>query len=200
MKRVAEAWIPTKLARFRMITYTDNDEDRMPHIAMVHENMDANQAVLVRIHSECMTGDLFHSLRCDCGEQLEKAFEWVSRDRGVVIYLRQEGRGIGLINKLEAYNLQDGGVDTVQANEELGFHPDERNYSDAIAILKDLGITKIRLLTNNPEKADEIIRSDIELIERVPILIEPIAENIEYLKVKKDKMGHLIDIYESGKH
>lgn len=193
MKRVAEAWIPTKLAKFRMITYADQNQDRMPHIAMVHEKMNPSQPVLVRVHSECMTGDLFHSLRCDCGEQLEKAFEWVARDPGVVIYLRQEGRGIGLINKLEAYNLQDKGVDTVQANEELGFHPDERNYKDAIAILEDLGISKIRLLTNNPEKAKEIEHSSIELIERVPIIIKPKVENLKYLQVKKDKMGHLFD-------
>ena len=172
----------------------------MPHIAMVHEQMDASQPVLVRIHSECMTGDLFHSLRCDCGQQLEKAFEWVARDKGIVIYLRQEGRGIGLINKLEAYNLQDQGVDTVEANEELGFHPDERNYGDAIKILLDLGIYRIRLLTNNPEKAKEIERSNIELVERIPIQIEPIAENYEYMRVKKDKMGHLIELDESGKY
>jgi GTP cyclohydrolase II len=193
MKRVAEAWIPTKLARFRMITYADQNQDRMPHIALVHQEMDISGPVVVRIHSECMTGDLFHSLRCDCGEQLEKAFEWVARDPGVVIYLRQEGRGIGLINKLEAYNLQDQGVDTVEANEELGFHPDERDYGDAIAILKDLGITKIRLLTNNPEKAKEIENSEIELVERIPIIVEPKLENLRYLQVKKEKMGHLFD-------
>lgn len=193
MKRVAEAWIPTKLAKFKMITYADQNQDRMPHIAMVHVDMDPGKAVLVRVHSECMTGDLFHSLRCDCGEQLEKAFEWISEDPGVVIYLRQEGRGIGLINKLEAYNLQDKGVDTVEANEELGFHPDERNYKDAIEILKDLGITKVRLLTNNPEKAKEIENSDITLVERLPIIIDPKEENLRYLQVKKDKMGHLFD-------
>jgi 3,4-dihydroxy 2-butanone 4-phosphate synthase/GTP cyclohydrolase II len=193
MKRVAEAWIPTKLAKFKMITYADQNQDRMPHVAMVHIDLDTEKAVLVRIHSECMTGDLFHSLRCDCGEQLDKAFQLVSEDPGVIIYLRQEGRGIGLINKLEAYNLQDKGVDTVEANEELGFHPDERNYKDAIEILKDLGIKKVRLLTNNPEKAKEIENSEISLVERVPIVIDPREENSRYLQVKKDKMGHLFD-------
>jgi 3,4-dihydroxy 2-butanone 4-phosphate synthase/GTP cyclohydrolase II len=193
MKRVAEAWIPTKLAKFKMITYADQNQDRMPHVAMVHIDLDTENAVLVRIHSECMTGDLFHSLRCDCGEQLDKAFQLVSEDPGVIIYLRQEGRGIGLINKLEAYNLQDKGVDTVEANEELGFHPDERNYKDAIEILKDLGIKKVRLLTNNPEKAKEIENSEISLVERVPIVIDPREENSRYLQVKKDKMGHLFD-------
>ena len=193
MKRAAEAWIPTKLAKFRMITYADQNQDRMPHVAMVHETMDVSKPVLVRIHSECMTGDLFHSLRCDCGEQLQKAIEWVAKEKGAVIYLRQEGRGIGLINKLEAYNLQDKGVDTVEANEELGFHPDERNYGDAIAILKDLGIKQIRLLTNNPDKANEIQHSEIELTERVPIVIAPIDENQRYLQVKRDKMGHIFE-------
>ena len=193
MKKVAEAWIPTKLAKFKMITYTDQNQDRMPHVEMVHENIDVAKPVLVRIHSECMTGDLFHSLRCDCGQQLETAFEWISKDPGIVIYLRQEGRGIGLINKLEAYNLQDKGVDTVEANEELGFHPDERNYKDAIAILQDLGVKKVRLLTNNPDKAKEIEASEINLVERVPIIIEPIRENFKYLKVKKEKMGHIFD-------
>jgi GTP cyclohydrolase II len=193
MKRVAEAWIPTSLARFKMITYADQNQDRMPHIAIVHENMDPDKAVLVRIHSECMTGDLFHSLRCDCGKQLDKAFELVSKENGMIIYLRQEGRGIGLINKLEAYNLQDKGIDTVQANEELGFHPDERNYGDAIEILKDLKVKSIKLLTNNPDKENAISGSDIELVERVPIVIEPILENMKYLQVKKDKMGHIFD-------
>lgn len=196
MKRVAEAYIPTDLAKFRMITYADQNQDRMPHVAMVHEKMDPDSPVLVRIHSECMTGDLFHSLRCDCGKQLDKAFELVAEEKGMIIYLRQEGRGIGLINKLKAYNLQDKGVDTVEANEELGFHPDERNYSDAIEILKDLNVKKIRLLTNNPQKEKAISESEILLVERVPLVIVPIQENYKYLKVKKDKMGHMFDITE----
>jgi len=190
MIRIAEAWIPTKRARFRMITYLNGETDRMPHIALVHEHLDNTKPVLVRIHSECMTGDLFHSTRCDCGDQLNISMDMISEKNGLLIYLRQEGRGIGLANKLKAYNLQDNGADTYEANEELGFHPDERNYDDAIEIIRDLGISEVILLTNNPEKINSFENSGIRLIRRVPIITDPHPDNVLYLEAKKNK-GHL---------
>ncbi len=163
----------------------------MPHLALVHETMDNQGPVLVRIHSECMTGDLFGSKRCDCGEQLDKALELAAENGGVVIYLRQEGRGIGLINKLKAYNLQDKGLDTIQANTHLGFEADEREYDIAIKILKDLGIKAICLLTNNPDKIEAIEHSAIHIVHRVPLVIQPKTENLQYLETKRKEMGHL---------
>lgn len=174
-----------------MITYLNGETDRMPHIALVHEHLDKTQPVLVRIHSECMTGDLFHSTRCDCGDQLNISMDMISVENGLLIYLRQEGRGIGLANKLKAYNLQDKGADTYEANEELGFHPDERNYGDAIEIIRDLGIREVILLTNNPEKINSFENSGIRLVRRVPIITDPHPDNVLYLEAKKNK-GHLI--------
>jgi len=191
MVRIAEAWIPTKRAKFMMITYSNGEIDKMPHIALVHEKLDATKPVLVRIHSECMTGDLFHSTRCDCGDQLNISMDMISEQNGLLIYLRQEGRGIGLANKLKAYNLQDKGADTYEANEELGFHPDERNYGDALEIIRDLGITEVILLTNNPEKISSFDDSGIRLVDRMPLITEPHPENVLYLEAKKIK-GHLL--------
>ena len=192
MHRIAEAWIPTEKARFKMITYSHESDDKMPNIALIHEKANINQPLYVRIHSECLTGDLFRSLRCDCGPQLEKAIEIVSEHGGIVIYLRQEGRGIGLIKKLEAYNLQDRGIDTVDANLILGFHSDERDYSDAINILKDLKITEIILLTNNPDKIHAFEGSGIKVLRREPLIIQSNSDNEKYLQAKKDRMGHMI--------
>lgn len=192
MRRLAEAIIPTKRANFRMITYAMDTQDRMPHVAFIHENMDPLYPVYVRIHSECFTGDLFDSLRCDCGEQLEKAKEIVTEKAGMIIYLRQEGRGIGLIKKLEAYNIQDTGADTVEANLILGFHSDERDYGDAIKILKDLNINKIILLTNNPDKYNAFDNSGIEVVRREPLITATNPINKKYLDAKKEKMGHII--------
>lgn len=149
---------------------------------------------MVRIHSECMTGDVFHSRRCDCGEQLAKAIEMAAENGGVVIYLRQEGRGIGLINKLKAYNLQDTGLNTADANTHLGFDVDGRQYDLAVEILNDLGIRRIHLLTNNPLKIEAIEHSDIEIVSRIPLVIEPKKENHSYLKTKRELMGHLLNI------
>lgn len=191
MIRIAEAWIPTGSAKFRMITYSNGETDSMPHIALVHEELDASRPVLVRIHSECMTGDLFHSTRCDCGEQLNISMSMIAAQKGLLIYLRQEGRGIGLANKLKAYNLQDMGADTYKANEELGFHPDERNYADALEIIKDLGIREVILLTNNPEKISAFDDSGIHIIDRKPVITKPHPENVLYLEAKKSK-GHLL--------
>ncbi len=194
MQRQVKAYLPTDWGNFHIIAYADSPEDLTPHIALVHEHCDTDKPVLVRIHSECMTGDIFHSLRCDCGEQLEKALEMAAEQKGVVIYLRQEGRGIGLINKLKAYNLQDKGFNTANANTHLGFEVDSRHYYLAVEILKDLGIRQIHLLTNNPQKIEDIEHSEIEVLSRVPLLVEPRKENRSYLKTKRELMGHLLNI------
>lgn len=174
-----------------MIAYAEQPGDPMPHLAMVAGTFNQLENVLVRIHSECLTGDLFGSERCDCGEQLDLAMERTFEEGGMVIYLRQEGRGIGLINKLRAYQLQDKGLNTIDANTHLGLEIDGRSYEAAIAILEDLGVSSIRLLTNNPEKIHALEHSGIELKGRVPLVIPPKAKNRGYLNTKKDQMGHL---------
>ncbi len=166
----------------------------MPHIAFVAEGFDPSQPVAVRIHSECMTGDVFGSLRCDCGEQLDASLHIVAERRGVVIYLRQEGRGIGLINKLKAYNLQDLGLNTAEANTHLGFDVDARQYDAAICILQDLGIQQVELITNNPLKVEALRRSTLEVVGRIPIVIAPRPESKQYLQTKQDLMGHLLGL------
>src|SRR4029434_6681845 len=149
--------------------------------------------VLVRMHSKCLTGDVFHSLRCDCGWQLDTAMQMVAREgRGVIVYLDQEGRGIGLLNKLRAYALQDAGADTVQANERLGFAPDLRNYGIGAQILRDLGLSSIRVMTNNPRKLVGLEGAGLQIVERVPLVTDPNQENRGYLQVKRDKLGHLL--------
>ncbi|MBK7407699.1 MAG: GTP cyclohydrolase II [Saprospirales bacterium] len=192
MKRQAEAIIPTPWGEFSMIAFSEDQSDVMPHLALVHERIDRSKPVLVRIHSECLTGDLFGSLRCDCGEQLIRAMELAAEQGGVVVYLRQEGRGIGLINKLKAYTLQDQGMNTLDANAHLGLEVDGRHYEVAIAILQDLGIEAVHLLTNNPTKLEAIERSTIRLVSRVPIIIQPKKENWKYLKAKQELMGHFL--------
>jgi 3,4-dihydroxy 2-butanone 4-phosphate synthase/GTP cyclohydrolase II len=164
----------------------------MPHLALVHENIDFNQPVLIRIHSECITGDLFSSKRCDCGEQLLSAMDKISEEHGILVYLRQEGRGIGIINKLKAYQLQDLGLDTVEANLHLGLSIDARDFTIALSLLSDIGVKKVRLLTNNPDKIEIFNESAIELVERVPLVIVPQEENRDYLMVKKERMGHIL--------
>lgn len=193
IKKISEASVPTEWGRFNMAAYAEDESQVMPHIAMIAKGIDVEKTIIVRIHSECITGDLFHSQRCDCGKQLESAMNIISEDRGVLIYLRQEGRGIGIINKLKAYNLQDKGFDTIEANKELGLEVDSRNYSLAVTILKDLGIKKINLLTNNPDKIKAIEDSDIELVNRLPLEIKPIEANYKYLKTKKEELGHILD-------
>ena len=191
MEKQAEAILPTDWGKFRIIAYSDSITENMPHIAMVYNEVDVNNPVMVRVHSECMTGDLFHSNRCDCGEQLDLAMRMAAKHNGVVIYLRQEGRGIGLINKLKAYNLQDTGMNTVDANVHLGFEPDERQYDTAVQILQDLGIHSIELMTNNPAKIDALEKSPIAVVKRIPTIIEPKDENKGYMQTKQDIMGHL---------
>ncbi len=195
IRRVAEASLPTKYGgEFKVIVY-ENDVDDMKHIALVKGDIGPDDAVLVRVHSECVTGDLFGSLRCDCGDQLHKAMEMVDREgKGVIVYMHQEGRGIGIVNKIRAYNLQEQGRDTVEANLELGFQEDLRDYGIGAQILVDLGVRKMRLLTNNPKKIVGVEGYGVTVVERVPIEIKPNDSNIHYLKTKKDKMGHLLEI------
>jgi len=192
MKRQAEAVIPTPFGNFNMIAYSDDNGEKMPHLAMVHEDFDPTKPVLLRMHSECLTGDLFGSKRCDCGEQLESALQATAEEGGVVLYLRQEGRGIGLINKLKAYKLQDTGLNTIDANVHLGLDIDGRDYGVAVDMMKDLDIQKIKLITNNPLKINAIKNSSIEVVERVPLIITAQKENQGYLDTKQYLMGHLL--------
>ncbi len=194
MQRQAEARIPSQYGHFKMVAYADKPTERMPHIAFVAEDFDPSRPVAVRIHSECMTGDVFASRRCDCGEQLDASLKIAAERAGVVIYLRQEGRGIGLINKLKAYNLQDMGLNTAEANTHLGFDVDARQYDCAIRILQDLGITSVELITNNPDKVEALRRSPIEVAGRIPIVIAPQDDSLAYLRTKQDLMGHLLGL------
>lgn len=194
VKRQAEALIPTPWGLFNMVAFAESEGDWMPHIAMVHEDFSKGDPTLVRLHSECITGDLFGSRRCDCGEQLHTSLEMCAQEGGIVVYLRQEGRGIGIINKLKAYQLQDLGLNTIDANIHLGLEVDARQYDIAIEILKELGVEKIRLITNNPDKILALEKSSIEVIERVPIITSPRAENLDYLKTKQKQMGHFFDL------
>jgi 3,4-dihydroxy 2-butanone 4-phosphate synthase/GTP cyclohydrolase II len=190
--RVAEARLPTPYGEFRVIGYR-NDIDDAEHVALVFGDVSGREKVLVRIHSRCLTGDVFHSERCDCGWQLHSAMRAIADEGGgVVVYLDQEGRGIGLLNKLRAYALQDHGSDTVEANAELGFAPDLRNYGIGAQILLDLGLSTIRLLTNNPRKVVGLDGYGLELVARVPIVPPATDENRGYLAVKRDKLGHLL--------
>jgi len=195
VRRAAETVIPTPHAGdFKMVVY-ENDVDNLLHIAMVKGEIDPDEPVLVRVHSECLTGDIFGSLRCDCGEQLARAMQMMDQEgTGVFLYIRQEGRGIGLVNKIKAYALQEQGLDTVEANRELGFKPDLRNYGIGAQILVDLGVRKMRLLTNNPKKMVGLEGYKLTIEEQVPIEIPPNEHNRCYLECKKLKMGHMLNV------
>lgn len=192
INRVASVKLPTSFGEFQMIGYSNQLNDK-ENIAIVKGNVEGDKAPLVRIHSECLTGDIFQSKRCDCGPQLHKSLEMIEEEgRGVVLYMRQEGRGIGLLNKLKAYELQEQGYDTVEANLHLGFPAEMRDYGLSAQILKDLGISKIRLMTNNPDKIEGLTKYGIEIVERVPVEIAPEPENKKYLQTKKLKMRHIL--------
>jgi 3,4-dihydroxy 2-butanone 4-phosphate synthase/GTP cyclohydrolase II len=190
--RVAEARLPTPQGEFRVVGYR-NDADRKEHVALVYGDVAGQENVLVRMHSRCLTGDVFHSLRCDCGVQLERAMELIAEaGRGVIVYLDQEGRGIGLLNKLRAYELQDRGDDTVEANERLGFKADLRDFGIGAQILRDLGLSTLRVMTNNPRKLVGLEGYGLQIVERVPLVAAATPENRAYLEAKRDKLGHLL--------
>ncbi|MDO5674127.1 MAG: bifunctional 3,4-dihydroxy-2-butanone-4-phosphate synthase/GTP cyclohydrolase II [bacterium] len=195
VRRAAEARLPTCHAgEFRVIAY-QNDIDHCEHVALVMGDITPEEPIMVRVHSECLTGDVFDSARCDCGSQLHAAMQMVAREgRGVIVYMRQEGRGIGLVNKLKAYVLQDEGLDTVEANTRLGFKPDLRDYGIGAQILRDLGVRKMRLLTNNPKKIIGLEGYGLEVVSRLPIEMPAGEESMRYLSTKRDKMGHLLKL------
>lgn len=193
IERVVETKMPTRYGKFKAIGYI-NKINGEHHVALVKGNINSDEKILVRVHSECLTGDVFHSLRCDCGEQLEGALRKINEEgTGILLYMRQEGRGIGLINKLKAYKLQEKGMDTVEANLALGFPEDMRDYGIGAQILKDLGVKKMTLMTNNPKKISGLKGYGLEVIDRCPIEYKSNKNNEEYLKTKKEKMGHYLE-------
>jgi len=193
IEKVAQANLPTESGNFTLYVYRDLANNKT-HTALTIGDLD-NQPTLVRVHSECLTGDVFGSLRCDCGRQLEKAMQAIgSAKKGVVLYMNQEGRGIGLVDKIRAYSLQDQGMDTVEANEALGHKADLRDYGIGAQILADLGLKNIRLLTNNPRKIVGLEGYGLKVVERVPLEIQPNPKNYQYLKTKKEKLGHQLEL------
>ncbi|MBF8267884.1 MAG: ribBA [Dehalococcoidia bacterium] len=194
VKRVAEARLPTSYGEFTAVAF-ESAVDTAEHLALVMGNVSTGEPVLVRVHSECLTGDVFGSQRCDCGAQIDMALRLIAEEgRGVFLYMRQEGRGIGLHNKIKAYALQDTGLDTVEANVKLGFSPDLRHYGIGAQIIVELGVQRMRLLTNNPKKVVGLEAYGLRLVERVPIIVPPTPENQQYLKTKRLKLGHLLEM------
>ncbi len=193
LKIQAEANVPTQFGVFRMIAFAEDPSDWTPHLALIAEGTDLNKPVNVRFHSECITGETFHSHKCECGLQLDAAMDYAQRNGGIIIYLRQEGRSIGIINKLKAYALQEEGLDTVEANLRLGLDADSRSFAPAIEILNILGVKEVKLITNNPQKIKAVEDSNIRLVERVALKIEAYTESQSYLQTKRDYFGHLLD-------
>ena len=194
LEKAAEANFPTRFGQFRIYGFAGHYEDRVEEAVVLRMGNLSGDPPLVRIHSQCLTGDVFHSLRCDCRSQLELALESIAREgRGLLIYEHQEGRGIGLMNKLRAYELQDHGADTVEANEQLGFEADLRAYEMPAAILNFLNVRAVRLMSNNPGKIQALEQAGIRVVERIPSIIEPSSATENYLRTKRDKLGHLLD-------
>ncbi|MEE8460580.1 MAG: GTP cyclohydrolase II [Acidobacteriota bacterium] len=194
LDKVPHAQLPTRFGEFEIFGF-ENEVDGEEAAALTKGKIQKDQTALVRIHSQCFTGDTLHSLKCDCGEQLEQALAKIQAEgHGILIYQMQEGRGIGLLNKLYAYELQDRGVDTVEANLQLGFEADQRSYSFCAQILKYFGITKVRLMSNNPDKIQGLSAEGIDVVERIPLIVKASSLSRNYLKTKKEKLGHLLDL------
>ena len=193
LKIQAESNVPTEYGEFRMIAFSESESDWMPHLAIVAKNTDFTKPVNVRFHSECITGEVFHSKKCECGQQMDAAMNFIYKNGGILIYLRQEGRNIGIINKLKAYALQEKGYDTVEANLQLGLPADDRNFDVAIEILNILNVKEVNLLTNNPQKLKFVTDSNIRLNKRIPLQMDSTKESEAYLKTKKDYFGHLLE-------
>lgn len=194
LTKQVETFLPTEWGNFKIIAYSEKEDDWMPHLVLIHENTNFDETIPVRFHSECLTGDIFHSTKCECGKQLHQSLSYFQENGGILIYLRQEGRNIGIINKLKAYNLQMEGKNTVEANLELGLPADARNFEDAITILEDLQIKSILLLTNNPDKMAAFEKSSIQLNGRIPIEIKASEESKNYLETKKTFFKHLLEL------
>ena len=193
LKLQAESNVPTQFGEFRMMAFSEDDKNWMPHMALIAKDTDLEKPTNVRIHSECITGEVFHSKKCECGEQLDSAMKYMQENGGIILYLRQEGRNIGIINKLKAYALQEKGLDTVQANLQLGLPADDRDFSAAIDMLEQIGVKSVNLMTNNPEKIKFIKDSNIAYNSRIPLQIKSNDASASYLKTKRDYFGHLLD-------
>jgi 3,4-dihydroxy 2-butanone 4-phosphate synthase / GTP cyclohydrolase II len=192
IRKHVEVKMPTEYGDFRLVAYEQINTTEV-HMALVKGEWKSDEPVMVRVHSSCVTGDIFGSCRCDCGSQLHSAMQMVEREgKGIVLYMKQEGRGIGLLNKLRAYKLQEEGLDTVEANLQLGFEMDSRDYGIGAQILSDLGVSKIRLITNNPKKRVGLMGYGLEIVDNIPIEITPNPHNVKYLTTKRDKLGHMI--------
>ena len=193
VKLQAQSTLPTDFGKFKIVAFSETENDWMPHIALISENTDFNSVVNVRIHSECITGEIFHPQKCECGQQLDASMRYIDENGGIILYLRQEGRNIGIINKIKAYQLQEMGFDTVEANLKLGLPADGRNFSVAVDILDILGVKSINLLTNNPDKLSFVENSNIQLVKRIPLNIKANKINKSYLETKKSYFGHLFE-------
>lgn len=194
VRKVAEAKLPTEIGEFRIVGYLSQVSDE-EFVCLYKGRIEPEIPTLIRIHSQCLTGDVFHSLKCDCGPQLKKAMQLIEAEgRGAIVYQHQEGRGIGIINKIRAYALQDAGADTIEANERLGLGVDLREYEQCVEILRDLGFRRVKAMSNNPEKLKAMEAGGLEIVERIPLEIAPSPEKIKYLQTKKERMGHLLDL------
>ena len=194
VEKVVNVFLPTDFGDFQLHAFKDKSND-MDHLALVKGTWEIDEPILIRVHSSCLTGDIFGSCRCDCGPQLHRAMDLIEKEgKGVIVYMNQEGRGIGLVNKLKAYKLQEGGMDTMEANIELGFQADERDYGIGAQILRELGVSKMKLMSNNPKKRTGLIGYGLEIIENISLEIQSNIHNASYLRTKRDKMGHTLKL------